>query len=59
MVISDGEDVKLEILKLCVEMLLYGLIDENIKVFIEFVYNLFLVRCFRGSGFLFLFWLII
>lgn len=44
MVVFDGEDVKLEMLKLCVEMLFYGLIDENVKVVIEFIYNLFLVR---------------
>lgn len=44
MVVFDGEDIKLEMLKLCVEMLFYGLIDENVKVVIEFIYNLFLVR---------------
>ena len=50
MVTSDGEDVKLEILKLCAEMSPHGLTDENIKAAIEPVYNLLLVRCFRGSG---------
>lgn len=42
LVTSDGEDVKLEMLKLCSEMSPHGLTDENIKAAIEPVYNLLL-----------------
>ena len=41
---SDGEDVKLEMLKLCAEMSPHGLTDENVKAAIEPIYNLLLVR---------------
>lgn len=41
---SDGEDVKLEMLKLCAEMSPHGLSDENVKAAIEPIYNLLLVR---------------
>ena len=45
LVASDGEDVKLDMLKLCAEMSPHGLTDENIKAAIEPIYNLLLVRC--------------
>lgn len=41
---SDGEDVKLEMLKLCAEMSPHGLTDENVKAAMEPIYNLLLVR---------------
>ena len=44
LVASDGEDIKLEMLKLCAEMSPHGLTDENVKSAIEPVYNLLLVR---------------
>lgn len=44
LVASDGEDVKLEMLKLCAEMSPHGLTDENVKAAIEPIYNLLLVR---------------
>lgn len=42
LVASDGEDVKLDMLKLCAEMSPRGLTDENIKAAIEPIYNLLL-----------------
>lgn len=42
LVASDGEDVKLDMLKLCAEMSPHGLTDENIKAAIEPIYNLLL-----------------
>ena len=44
LVTSDGEDIKLDMLKLCAEMSPHGLTDENIKAAIEPIYNLLLVR---------------
>ena len=44
LVASDGEDTKLDMLKLCAEMSPHGLTDENIKAAIEPIYNLLLVR---------------
>ena len=41
---SDGEDMKLEMLKLFAEMSPHGLTDENVKAAIEPIYNLLLVR---------------
>lgn len=41
---ADGEDIKLEMLKLCAEMSPHGLTDENVKAAIEPIYNLLLVR---------------
>lgn len=43
LVASDGEDIKLEMLKLCAEMSPHGLTDENVKSAIEPIYNLLLV----------------
>ncbi|KAJ7390953.1 Apoptosis inhibitor 5 [Desmophyllum pertusum] len=40
--VSDGEDVKLEMLKLCAEMSPHGLTDENVKAAIEPIYNILL-----------------
>nr|QMS47769.1 apoptosis inhibitor-5-like protein [Fimbriaphyllia ancora] len=42
LVASDGEDIKLEMLKLCAEMSPHGLTDENVKSAIEPIYNLLL-----------------
>ncbi|CAH3022072.1 unnamed protein product [Porites evermanni] len=42
LVASDGEDTKLDMLKLCAEMSPHGLTDENIKAAIEPIYNLLL-----------------
>jgi len=42
LVASDGEDIKLEMLKLCAEMSPHGLTDENVKAAIEPIYNLLL-----------------
>lgn len=42
LVASDGEDIKLDMLKLCAEMSPHGLTDENIKAAIEPIYNLLL-----------------
>lgn len=42
LVSSDGDDIKLEMLKLCAEMSPHGLTEENIKASIEPIYNLLL-----------------
>ncbi|XP_068671795.1 apoptosis inhibitor 5-like [Montipora foliosa] len=39
---TDGDDMKLEMLKLCAEMSPHGLTDENVKASIEPIYNLLL-----------------
>ena len=44
LVASDGDDIKLEMLKLCAEMSPHGLTDDNINAAIEPIYNLLLVR---------------
>ena len=44
LVSSDGDDIKLEMLKLCAEMSPHGLTEENVKASIEPIYNLLLVR---------------
>ncbi|XP_029210992.1 apoptosis inhibitor 5-like [Acropora millepora] len=42
LVSSDGDDIKLEMLKLCAEMSPHGLTEENVKASIEPIYNLLL-----------------